>query len=157
MKKFLIAFIVFLGFATSANAQSFGVRLGFPNIGVEYTTYSPGEGTGLKFAIGIAPFTSGVFSAGVSADLVVGRFAPYEIIPMFTVYYGAGAGAQFLSKGTASGLLIDVHLVLGAEFILSPTLTIGAEESPGVGVGFLPTETIFGFKNFVYIFARFKI
>jgi hypothetical protein len=149
MKKWLIVLIAMLGFATSANAQSFGVRLGIPNLGVEFATLAPGVGTGLKFGVGIDVI--GGFAVFGTIDWVIGRIQPFNPAPELSLYYGAGLGVGF-----AANTLIEAHVVIGLEYMVTPSIAIAIEETPGLGIVF-GNVNVFGFKNFIGVLVRFSV
>jgi hypothetical protein len=146
MKKFLILLVAILGISASANAQSFGVRL----IGVQYNTFDPGKGTGLQVAL------STFFFAGVDLEVnyIIGR-ENLSDDRKFTFYYGAGVHAGFLGFGF-NQLSFGAHGVLGLEYLLQPTISIGFGVHPGVSInpGFVFPVTFYYGGLF---FVNFKI
>ncbi len=122
MKKWLIAIIVMLGFAASANAQSFGVRL----IGAQYNTFDPGKGTGLQVAVGTL-----FFSFDLEVNYIIGRQTISDD-KKFSFFYGAGVNAGFLGFFSFGALGIGAHGVLGLEYLLQKDLSLGLSLHPGI-------------------------
>jgi hypothetical protein len=151
MKKWLIALIVMLGFAASANAQSFGVRL----IGAQYNTFDPGKGTGLQIAVSTFFFGS----IDLEVNYLLGRIDLSDD-NKFTFYYGAGAHAGFGLGVLSGGFGVGAHGVLGLEYLLQPTLSFGVSVHPGLT--FVPGLSGMGFSPIVFyygglLFLNFKI
>jgi hypothetical protein len=123
MKKWLIAIIVMLGFAASANAQSFGVKL----IGVQYNSFDPGRGTGFQVTLGTF-----FISTDLEVNLILGRTALSDD-NKFTLYYGAGAHVGFLGFFGIGGVFgVGAHGVVGLEYLLQPSLSFGLAIHPGL-------------------------
>jgi hypothetical protein len=151
MKKWLIAIIVMLGFAASANAQSFGVRL----IGAQYNTFDPGRGTG--FQIAVSTFFFG--SIDLEANLILGRIGLSDD-NKFSLYYGAGAHVGFGLSTFNAGFGVGAHGVVGIEYLLQPSLSFGVSVHPGLT--FVPglIGTVLSPIQFYYgglLFLNFKI
>jgi hypothetical protein len=129
MKKLWIILAMFAIFNTSALAQSFGVNL----VGASYNTYNPGKAEGFRLAARLA---SGL---DVQADFVLGRIDSLGGVSDLSLYYGAGAHAGL-------GLIynlpeVGAHVILGVEYLLTPTMSVFAEACPGlsyyIGTGIL--------------------
>jgi hypothetical protein len=144
MKKWLILLVAVLGFSASANAQSFGVRL----LGVQYNTFNPGTGTGLQLGVSTL-----FYSFDIEANFLLGRI-PLVADKKFTFYYGAGLNAGFDGFGFST-FGFGGHGVLGAEYLLQPTTSIGVAFHPGVRyyLSALGLRPYFG----GFLFVNFKI
>jgi hypothetical protein len=147
MKKWLIAMIVMLGFAASANAQSFGVKL----IGVQYNSFDPGRGTGFQVTLGTF-----FGSTDLEVNLILGRI-PLSDDKKFTLYYGAGAHVGFIGFfGFGGDFGFGIHGVGAIEYLLQPSLSIGLAIHPGFSV--YPGSSLpFWFYYSGGLFLNFKI
>jgi hypothetical protein len=147
MKKWLLALVVMLGFAASANAQSFGVKL----IGAQYNSFDPGRGTGFQITLGTL-----FVSTDIEFNLILGRI-PLSDDNKLTFYYGAGAHAGFLGFLGVGGVFgFGAHGVLGLEYLLQPSLSLGLALHPGVSLYLGSAIPVF----FYYsggLFLNFKI
>ncbi|MFN3266632.1 MAG: hypothetical protein ACK41E_07310 [Deinococcales bacterium] len=126
MKKWFILVVAILGISASANAQSFGVKL----IGVQYNTFDPGRGSGLQVAL------STLF---VSFDLEVNYIIGREILSddkKFSFFYGAGAHAGFLGFFSFGTFGVGAHGIVGLEYLIQPSTSIGVSLHPGISVYF---------------------
>jgi hypothetical protein len=120
MKKLWIILAMFAIFNTSALAQSFGVYL----VGASYNSYNPGKAEGFRIGARL------LVSVDLQADYILGRIDNLGGTEGFSLYYGAGAHAGF-------GFLysfpsVGAHAVLGIEYLLSPTMSVFLDASPGV-------------------------
>lgn len=142
MKKVLILLVAILGISASANAQSFGVKL----IGVQYNTFDPGRGSGLQVAL------STLF---ISFDLEVNYIIGREYLSddrKFSFFYGAGAHVGFLGFFTFGQVGFGAHGIVGLEYLIQPSTSIGVSLHPGISIypGFiLPVGPYFGGGLFV--------
>ena len=147
MRKILVILAIVLGLSASANAQSFGIRL----IGVQYNTFDPGRGTGLQVSL------STLFvDTTLEVNLLLGR----EYLGddrKFSLYYGAGAHVGFLGFfGIGGAFGFGAHGVVGLEYLLQPSTSIGLSLHPGIT--FYPGSA-FGVLPHIGggIFVNFKI
>lgn len=145
MKKWLIAIIVMFGFAASANAQSFGIKL----IGAQYNSFDPGRGTGFQVTLGTF-----FGSTDLELNFILGRI-PLSDDNKFTLFYGAGAHAGFIGFfGFGGAFGVGAHGIVGIEYLLQPSLSLGLALHPGLSF-------YFGSGAFFYysggLFLNFKI
>jgi hypothetical protein len=120
MKKLWIILAMFAIFNTSALAQSFGVFL----VGASYNTYNPGKAEGFRIGARL------VTSIDVQADYILGRIDNLGGTQGFSLYYGAGAHAGF--GFLRSFPSVGAHAVVGIEYLLSPTMSVFLDASPGI-------------------------
>jgi hypothetical protein len=134
MKKklgMLIAMFALLN--SSALADSFGVRFGFPNLGVQYTS-----GESFRISGYIYPFYG--LGIGVQGDLILGSIKGLGNTDALNLYYGAGANAGYytFSSGNIysySYLNVGVQGTGWLEYTLSPTLSAFVDASFGIDYG----------------------
>jgi hypothetical protein len=126
MKKFLILLVAILGISASANAQSFGVKL----IGVQYNTFDPGKGSGLQVALSTL-----FFSFDLEVNYIIGR-ENLSDDRKFTFFYGAGAHAGFLGVFTFGTFGVGAHGIVGLEYLIQPSLSLGVSLHPGLSIYF---------------------
>jgi hypothetical protein len=120
MKKYWIILAMFALFNTNALAESFGVYF----VGASYNTYNPGKAEGFRFGARLAG------GLDVQADYILGRIDSLGGTDGFSLYYGAGAHAGL-------GLIynfpeVGAHVILGIEYLLSPTMSVFLEACPGL-------------------------
>ena len=148
MKKklgMLVAMFALLN--TSALADSFGVRLGYP-VGVQYNTTDPGE-TGSGFRVAIESYFVNVL---VQGDLMLGRIKLGDNLPL-NLFYGVGAHVGF---GFYSSFLVGAQGTVGVEYLIQPGLSVGVDASGGVSFypGFTtPIQPYYGGS----LFFNFKL
>ncbi len=150
MKKWLILLVAILGFSASANAQSFGVKF----IGVQYNTFNPGVGTGLQITLSTL-----FFSFDVEGNFILGRI-PLTADKKFTLYYGAGLNAGFLGFFSFGAFGFGGHGVLGLEYLLQPSTSIGVALHPGIRYYLTGSVNNAGFISPYFggsLFVNFKI
>lgn len=123
MKKILVMLLVVLGLSASANAQSFGVKF----IGVQYNTFDPGRGTGLQIAL-----STFFVSTDLEVNYLIGR-TYLDTAKDFSLFYGAGGHVGFLGFFGIGGVFgVGAHGVIGLEYLLQPSISIGVSVHPGV-------------------------
>jgi hypothetical protein len=120
MKKLWIILAMFAIFNTSALAQSFGVYL----VGASYNTYDPGKAAGFRIGARL------VTSIDVQADYILGRIDSLGGVSDLSLYYGLGAHAGF--GFLRSFPSVGAHVVVGIEYLLTPTMSAFLDASPGV-------------------------
>jgi hypothetical protein len=120
MKKLWIILAMFAIFNTSALAQSFGVYL----VGASYNTYDPGKAAGFRIGARL------VTSIDVQADYILGRVDSLGGVSDLSLYYGAGAHAGF--GFLRSFPSVGAHAVVGIEYLLTPTMSVFLDASPGI-------------------------
>ncbi len=123
MRKILIVLAIVLGLSASASAQSFGVKL----LGVQYNTFDPGRGTGLQIALSTL-----FIDTTLEVNLILGREYLSDDRKL-SLYYGAGAHVGFLGFfGFGGAFGVGAHGVIGLEYLLQPSTSIGVSLHPGV-------------------------
>jgi hypothetical protein len=135
MKKMVCIIIALLVGSSFANAQSnrnyFGIRLGFPEIGVQIgSTNIFARNIGGRLTLDFAFAGNGVL---VGAD-VLGYFNIPTPGSSLDVDVYAGAGAAVGLRSNNNNLAFDIHLVLGLELLLSKSFGLFVEARP-VGFG----------------------
>jgi hypothetical protein len=120
MKKLWIILAMFAMFNTSALAQSFGVYL----VGASYNSYNPGKAEGFRIGARL------LVSVDLQADYIIGRLDNLGGTSGLSLYYGAGAHAGF--GFLLSYPSVGAHAVLGIEYLLSPTMSVFLDASPGI-------------------------
>ena len=133
MRKILIVLAIVLGLSASASAQSFGVKL----IGVQYNSFNPGRGDGLQIALSTL-----FISFDLEVNYIIGR-TYLDSSRDFSFFYGAGAHAGFLGFFSFGALGFGAHGIIGLEYLIQPTLSVGVSLHPGIsfytqGLGVLP-------------------
>ena len=131
MKKFIAGAVVVLGLVAAssvANANSFGVRFGYPTvIGLQYTAADVfGPGVALRIAGGAGFFPS--LGVAVQADALWHSY-PVTNIPALSIYYGGGLHAAF-APGYQDAKLNNIpsdfgfgpQVVFGVGFDIVPTI-----------------------------------
>jgi hypothetical protein len=120
MKKLWIILAMFAIFNTSALAESFGVYF----VGASYNTYNPGKAEGFRIGARL------LVSVDLQADYILGRIDSLGGVSDLSLYYGLGAHAGF--GFLRSFPSVGAHAVVGVEYLLSPTMSVFADISPGV-------------------------
>jgi hypothetical protein len=131
-KKLGMLVVMFALFNTSALADSFGVRLGYP-LGVQYTS-----GESFRIAGYISPFFG--LGLGVQGDLILGSIKNVGGVDNLSVYYGAGAHAgyytySFGSTYSYSYANIGAQGTAWIEYGFTPTLSVFLDASLGIDYG----------------------
>jgi hypothetical protein len=133
MKKklgMLVAMFALLN--TSALADSFGVRLGYP-LGVQYTS-----GESFRISGYVNPFFG--LGIGIQGDLILGSIKSLANTEGLNLYYGAGANAGYYTYANGSifsysYLNIGVQGTGWVEYSLTPTLSVFVDASVGIDYG----------------------
>jgi hypothetical protein len=131
-KKLGMLVAMFALFNTSALADSFGVRLGYP-LGVQYTS-----GESFRIAGYVSPFFG--LGIGVQGDLILGSIKKVGGVNDLNVYYGAGANAGYFTYSLGSTYSYS-YLNLGVqgtgwiEYSITPTLSVFLDASLGIDYG----------------------
>jgi hypothetical protein len=134
-KKLGMLVAMFALFNSSALADSFGVRLGYP-LGVQYTS-----GETFRIAGYINPFIG--LSVG---DLILGSLKDLGNTSGLNLYYGAGANVDYYSYGyltyNLSLLRLGVQGTGWLEYSLTPTLSVFVDASVGIDYGIALSNTV---------------
>jgi hypothetical protein len=142
-KKLGMLVAMFALFNTSALADSFGVRLGYP-LGVQYTS-----GESFRIAGYINPFLG--LGLGVQGDLILGSIKNVGSVDNLNVYYGAGAHVGYYSSSSRftynySYANIGAQGTAWIEYAFTPTLSAFLDASLGVDFG-IPLGASAGFTG----------
>ena len=141
MKKWLLGIVAMIGLSSPAFADSFGVRLGFPGLGAQYTS-----GESFRLAAYVNPYAFSI-GFGAQGDLILGKIAALGGISDLNAYYGAGVHAGFFGASSLVSVInIGVQGTAWVEYQITPTLsafwdvTVGPEfrlgDAPFGGFGF---------------------
>ena len=130
-KKLGMLVAMFALFNSSALADSFGVRLGYP-LGVQYTA-----GESFRIAGYVNPFYG--LGLGVQGDLILGSIKNLAKVEGLNLYYGAGAHAgyytySFLNAGYSS-FDLGAQGTVWIEYPLTPTISVFGDTSIGIDYG----------------------
>ena len=131
-KKLGMLVAMFALFNTSALADSFGVRLGYP-LGVQYTS-----GESFRIAGYVSPFFG--LGLGVQGDLILGSIKKVGGVDELNAYYGAGVHAGYYTYSFGSVYSYS-YVNVGAqgtgwlEYSLTPTLSVFLDASLGIDYG----------------------
>jgi hypothetical protein len=131
-KKLGMLVAMFALFNTSALADSFGVRLGYP-LGVQYTS-----GESFRISGYVNPFYG--LGIGVQGDLILGSIKDLAKVDGLNLFYGAGANAGYYTYANGS-IYSFSYLSLGVqgtgwvEYSLTPTLSVFVDASVGIDYG----------------------
>jgi hypothetical protein len=131
-KKLGMLVAMFALFNSSALADSFGVRLGYP-LGVQYTS-----GESFRIAGYISPFFG--LGIGVQGDLILGSIKNIGKTEGLNAYYGAGANAGYFTYSFGS-IYSYSYVNLGVqgtgwlEYSFTPTLSVFLDASLGIDYG----------------------
>lgn len=131
MKKFITGAVVVLGLSmlgSAAQADSFGVRTGYPFLGVQYTMGGAPSTPGLRFVL-----SSLFVNANLQADYLL--HMPLPSLENFSLYYGGGANLDVAFGG---GFGIGAQGTVGVEYQLTHQLSIFGDTS--LGVTFRPSS-----------------
>jgi hypothetical protein len=136
MKKVLPLIVSLLAFSSLAHAQTsnrsyFGIRLGFPELGVQLGNTSVfGRGVGGRLTLDFAFQGNGVLVGG---DILAHIPIPTPGSSLDLEVY-AGGGAAVGLRTNRNELAFNVHLVLGVELLLNRSISVFLEARP-VGFG----------------------
>jgi hypothetical protein len=131
-KKLGMLVAMFALFNSSALADSFGVRLGYP-LGVQYTS-----GESFRIAGYVSPFVG--LGLGVQGDLILGSIKNLAKTEGLNLYYGAGAHAGYYTYSFGS-IYSYSYANVGAqgtgwlEYSFTPTLSVFLDASLGIDYG----------------------
>jgi hypothetical protein len=132
-KKLGMLVAMFALFNTSALADSFGVRLGYP-LGVQYTS-----GEAFRISGYVNPFFG--LGIGIQGDLILGSIKKLANTEGLNLYYGAGANAGYYTYSAFNNLYSYSYLNVGVqgtgwvEYALTPTLSVFVDASVGIDYG----------------------
>jgi hypothetical protein len=133
MKKLLSIIFVFFALSSLADAQVanrsyFGVRLGFPELGVQLGNTSVfGRGIGGRLTLDFGAFRGNDLLLG--GDILVHLPIPTPGSSLdLEVYVGGGAAIGL--NTIDSNLAFNVHLVLGLELLLNRSVSVFLEARP---------------------------
>jgi hypothetical protein len=132
MKKSIAVLLIALAFTSSAQADSWGLRLGYP-LGLQYTIdNSFGSNTGLRIVAGVTPIGGILVNGQIDAlfarpDLSTGG--------ALGTYFGGGAHLFYVSSnsefGSASISTAGVQATGGLEFAFNPSISAFIEANGG--------------------------
>jgi hypothetical protein len=130
-KKTILCTVLALS-ASSALADSFGVRAGIPT-GIQYTQDNAfGKNRDLRITAGIVPLTGSAFDLAIfdgDVEYIVSKTLT-EKDPI-GIYYGAGISFGFIGGPGAGIIFPGVHGVLGMDFRLDKSMTLFFDSSVG--------------------------
>lgn len=141
MKKFwliLISSLSLMGFTAADAREFFGIRLGFPELGVQFGSTS-------VFGRNIGGRLTADFGYGNSSVVLGGDILYYLTIPTpgasfdLDVYLGGGVGVGIGTSGGSIGY--NAHAVLGLELLFTRNIS-----------GFIEVRP-FGFGNLGYYYG----
>jgi hypothetical protein len=133
MKKILSVLIAFFVFSSLVNAQAsnrsyFGVRLGFPELGVQLGNTSVfGRGIGGRLTLDFGAFRGNELLLGGDILVHIPIPTPGSNLDL-EVYVGGGAAIGL--NTIDSNLAFNVHLVLGLELLLNRNISLFLEARP---------------------------
>jgi hypothetical protein len=126
----IFAFLVFSSFATAQTSSRsyFGVRLGFPELGVQLgNTAVFGRGIGGRLTLDFGAFRGNELLLG--GDILAHLPIPTPGSSLdLEVYVGGGAAVGL--NTLESNLAFNVHLVLGLELLLNRSVSVFLEARP---------------------------
>ncbi len=129
MKKYLVVAVVGLTtLSSSALADSFGVRLGYP-LGLQYTAENTfGKEKDLRIAATFSPFY-GDLEIGVQADYLINK--PLGDTKGLNFFYGGGVHFNLATFGSYSSFAPGAQFTGGLEFKLDKNLSVFLDTSVG--------------------------
>jgi opacity protein-like surface antigen len=131
MKKSLtlLAAVAVATLSSSAFADSFGVRFGYP-LGIQYTAENSfGKEKDLRISGAVLPL-GGLFLGEVQGDYLINK--PLGDTKGLNLFYGGGAHISFLSGYGSTLFAPGGQFTGGLEFKLDKTLSIFLDTSVGV-------------------------
>jgi hypothetical protein len=130
MKKSLtmLAAVAVATLSSSAFADSFGVRLGYP-LGIQYTAENSfGKEKDLRISGTFSPYY-GDLEIGVQADYLINK--PLGDTKGLNFFYGGGVHINLATFGSYSAFAPGGQFTAGLEFKLDKTLSIFLDTSVG--------------------------
>jgi len=147
----VVMLMAVLAFGSFGMAQKFGVYTGYGYDGLIGGQYYSGN---LRLSVGITPIVG--FGVMGSVDYIFDKIALSDEEPI-SFYYGAGAGAGFMSFLGVSGFMIQGHGLGGIMYDLSNSnMSLFAELGVGPEMLMIGSYTGFTFGYDVKFGVTFK-
>jgi hypothetical protein len=140
MKKLLFSIFAALTLTAPAQADSFGVHVGYPfSVGAQYTLGDPSATSG-AFRVRLSLLFGGAFGLEAQLDSIFARYSLNED-DSFGVYYGLGGNIGYATassgKVSATAIVLGAQGTGGIDYAFAPNLAVFLEGSLGYSYGIL--------------------